>query len=131
MPELLAAAQGASLAFAPALAHWQASEGAPPLARAAHLDALTYLADDILVKVDRASMAVALEVRAPFLARAVVEYAFSLPDAFRMRGLTGKRVLRDAVHDLLPPPPRYCGGPEGIRNPGGRLAEWSIAPACG
>ena len=53
-------------------------------------------------KVDRASMAVALEVRAPFLARDVVEFAFQLPDSFRMRGLTGKRILRDAVRDLLP-----------------------------
>ena len=83
--------------------HWRESAGAPPLARATHLDALTYLPDDILVKVDRASMAVALEVRAPFLARDVVEFAFGLPDAYRMRGLTGKRLLRDAVRDLLPP----------------------------
>jgi asparagine synthase (glutamine-hydrolysing) len=81
---------------------WAASAGAPPLARAAHLDAVTYLPNDILVKVDRASMAVALEVRAPFLAREVVQYAFALPDTHRMRRLTGKRVLRDAVADLLP-----------------------------
>jgi asparagine synthase (glutamine-hydrolysing) len=81
---------------------WSHSRGAPLLARAGHLDALTYLPNDILTKVDRASMAVALEVRAPFLARAVVEFAFSLPDAYRMRGLTGKRILRDAVRDLLP-----------------------------
>jgi asparagine synthase (glutamine-hydrolysing) len=82
---------------------WRGSEGAQPIARAAHLDAMTYLPDDILVKVDRASMAVALEVRAPFLARDVVEFAFALPDAHRMKGLTGKRVLRAAVADLLPP----------------------------
>ena len=81
---------------------WAASAGAPLLARATHLDARTYLPNDILTKVDRASMAVALEVRAPFLAREVVEFAFSLPDAYRMRGLRGKRILRDAVRDLLP-----------------------------
>lgn len=81
---------------------WERSEGAPPLARAAHLDALTYLPNDILTKVDRASMAVALEVRAPFLAREVVDFAFGLPDEYRMRGLTGKRLLRDAVRDLVP-----------------------------
>jgi asparagine synthase (glutamine-hydrolysing) len=73
------------------------------LARASHLDATTYLPNDILTKVDRASMSVALEVRAPFLARDVVEYAFSLPDAYRMRRLRGKRILRDAVRDLIPP----------------------------
>ena len=81
---------------------WRESAGAPLLARATHLDATTYLPNDILVKVDRASMAVALEVRAPFLARDVVELAFSLPDSYRMRGLTGKRLLRDAVRPLLP-----------------------------
>ena len=84
-------------------AAWAASSGAPLLGRATHLDAMTYLPNDILTKVDRASMAVALEVRAPFLARDVVEYAFSLPDAYRMRRLQGKRILRDAVRDLLPP----------------------------
>jgi asparagine synthase (glutamine-hydrolysing) len=81
---------------------WSASEGAPPLGRACHLDALTYLPNDILMKVDRASMAVALEVRAPFLSRDVVEFAFSLPDAYRMRRLDGKRILRDAVRELVP-----------------------------
>ncbi|NJD08967.1 MAG: asparagine synthase (glutamine-hydrolyzing) [Gemmatimonadetes bacterium] len=102
-PEVFAAGGGGRAAFAPALAHWAGSAGAPLLARATHLDALTYLPDDILVKVDRASMAVALEVRAPFLARAVVEFAFGLPDSFRMKRYTGKRILRDAVRDLLPP----------------------------
>ena len=78
------------------------SEGAEPLARATHLDAVTYLPNDILMKVDRASMRVALEVRAPFLARAVTEFAFSLPDSFRMRGRSGKRLLKDAARPLLP-----------------------------
>jgi asparagine synthase (glutamine-hydrolysing) len=82
---------------------WLESAGAPLLARATHLDATTYLPNDILTKVDRASMSVALEVRAPFLARDIVEFAFSLPDSYRMRGLRGKRILRDAVRDLLPP----------------------------
>jgi asparagine synthase (glutamine-hydrolysing) len=83
-------------------AAWAASEGAPLLARDGYIDAVTYLPNDILMKVDRASMAVALEVRAPFLSREVVEFAFSLPDAYRMKGLTGKRILRDAVADLVP-----------------------------
>ena len=81
---------------------WAASEGAPPLARATRLDATTYLPNDILMKVDRASMRVALEVRAPMLARDVVEFAFSLPDSFRMRGRSGKRLLKDSVRVLLP-----------------------------
>jgi asparagine synthase (glutamine-hydrolysing) len=102
LPDVLHAAGGAD-PLEPVLRQWALSEGAPLLARATHLDATTYLPGDILAKVDRASMAVALEVRAPFLARRVVELAFSVPDAYRMRGLTGKRMLRDAVRDLLPP----------------------------
>jgi asparagine synthase (glutamine-hydrolysing) len=81
---------------------WAQSAGAEPLARATHLDALTYLPNDILTKVDRAAMRVALEVRAPFLARAVVELAFAVPDSYRMRATRGKLMLRDAVKDLLP-----------------------------
>jgi asparagine synthase (glutamine-hydrolysing) len=81
---------------------WAQSEGAEPLARATHLDALTYLPNDILTKVDRASMRVALEVRAPFLARDVVEFAFALPDRYRMRGNSGKRLLKDTARTLLP-----------------------------
>lgn len=100
-PELLESLVGTD-PWAAVQRAWAGSAGAPPLARATHLDATTYLPNDILAKVDRASMAVALEVRAPLLARPVVEFAFSLPDAYRMRGLTGKRILRDAVRDLLP-----------------------------
>jgi asparagine synthase (glutamine-hydrolysing) len=101
-PDVLAAAGQADGALAAFERAWAASAGAPLLARATHLDAVTYLPNDILMKVDRASMAVALEVRAPFLARDVVEFAFAQPDGYRMRGLTGKRMLRDAVRDLLP-----------------------------
>jgi asparagine synthase (glutamine-hydrolysing) len=90
-------------AFADVVRAWEQSGTGEPLARATHLDAMMYLPNDILTKVDRASMRVALEVRAPFLARDVVELAFSVPDSFRMKGTTGKRMLRDAVKDLLPP----------------------------
>lgn len=66
-------------------------------------DALIYLPQDILVKVDRASMAHSLEVRAPFLDRRVVELAFSLPRSWHRRGFSGKRMLHDAFGGLLPP----------------------------
>ena len=65
-------------------------------------DALIYLPQDILLKVDRASMAHAVEARAPFLDRAVVELAFSLPRPWHRRGTTGKRMLRETFTDLLP-----------------------------
>lgn len=65
-------------------------------------DALIYLPQDILVKVDRASMAQALEARSPFLDRDVVELAFSLPRRWHRRGWSGKRMLYEAFGDLLP-----------------------------
>ena len=65
-------------------------------------DSLIYLPQDILVKVDRASMANSLETRAPFLDKAVVELAFSLPRRWHRRGISGKRMLKEAFYDLLP-----------------------------
>jgi asparagine synthase (glutamine-hydrolysing) len=70
-----------------------------PRAAAAYTDLLTYLPEDILVKVDIASMANGLEVRCPFLDRAVVDLALRMPTAVRR----GKGVLRRAFRDLLPP----------------------------
>ena len=67
------------------------------------LDTRLYLAEDILTKVDRASMAVSLEVRAPFLDPRVAEYAASLPVNYKLRGRTTKYILKRAVGDLLPP----------------------------
>ncbi len=61
-----------------------------------------YLAGDILVKVDRASMAVGLETRAPFLDPEVIELACGLPPALRIRGFETKAVCRRLARDLLP-----------------------------
>jgi asparagine synthase (glutamine-hydrolysing) len=71
--------------------------------RMQHLDTQLYLAEDILTKVDRASMAVSLEVRAPFLDRRVAEFAASLPAHYKLRGRKTKYILKRAVEDLLPP----------------------------
>ena len=65
-------------------------------------DALIYLPQDILVKVDRASMGNSLESRAPFLDRDVVELAFSLPRRWHRSGILGKKMLRQAFSDILP-----------------------------
>lgn len=62
-----------------------------------------YLGDGVLTKVDRASMAVGLEVRAPFLDSQVVALACALTPDLRLRGLQTKHLLKRAVRDLLPP----------------------------
>src|SRR5258705_2248271 len=72
------------------------------LTRMQNLDTRLYLAEDILTKVDRASMAVSLEVRAPFLDPRVAEFAASLPPVYKLRGNTTKYILKKAVDDLLP-----------------------------
>lgn len=68
-----------------------------------HLDTRLYLAEDILTKVDRASMAVSLEVRAPFLDPRVAEFAATLPLNYKLRGGKTKYILKRAVADLVPP----------------------------
>jgi asparagine synthase (glutamine-hydrolysing) len=71
--------------------------------RMQYLDTKLYLAEDILGKVDRTSMAVSLEVRAPFLDKRVVEYAASLPSSYKLHGRSTKYILKRAVAPLLPP----------------------------
>ena len=73
------------------------------VSRMQSVDTHLYLAEDILTKVDRASMAVSLEVRAPFLDPRVAEFAASLPCNYRLRGLKTKYILKKAVRELLPP----------------------------
>jgi asparagine synthase (glutamine-hydrolysing) len=77
--------------------------GAPdPLSRIQYIDFKTYLPDDILVKVDRASMAHSLEVRCPLLDHRVVEYAAALPARIKLRGRQSKLILKQAVESIVP-----------------------------
>lgn len=79
-----------------------ASDAGDSLGRLMALDLGTYLPDDILVKVDIASMTHSLEARSPLCDHHVVELAASIPSAFKLRGLTGKVVLKKAFADLVP-----------------------------
>jgi len=67
------------------------------------LDTQFYLAEDILTKVDRASMAVSLEVRAPYLDPRVAEFAAALPPRYKLHGYTSKYILKKAAKGLVPP----------------------------
>ena len=75
---------------------------ATDLNQALYVDIRTWLANDILVKVDRASMSVGLEARVPFLDPALVEYSLRLPTRLKMHGLRRKVVLRRAMRGRLP-----------------------------
>lgn len=75
---------------------------APAASRMMYCDAVTYLPDDILVKVDRASMAVALETRVPFLDHRVAELAARIPLDLKVRGGRGKHILRELLYRNLP-----------------------------
>ncbi|MFN0111961.1 MAG: asparagine synthase (glutamine-hydrolyzing) [Blastocatellia bacterium] len=73
------------------------------LARAQYADIKLYLADDILTKVDRASMAVSLEARCPLLDHRLMELAARIPSSLKLRGREGKHIFKRAVGHLLPP----------------------------
>ena len=85
------------------LAPWFArANGAGVVDAALLADTMTYLPNDLLVKVDIASMAVSLEARSPFLDHHVIELAASLPEGLKLRGLTTKYLLKKTLTKLLP-----------------------------
>jgi asparagine synthase (glutamine-hydrolysing) len=98
--------------------------------RAQLLDVELYLPDDLLVKVDIASMANSLEVRAPFLDRCLLEYALQLPTSLMIRGTRRKWVLRKAFADTLPPE-NLARRKQGFGVPIGRWLREDLRPLLG
>jgi asparagine synthase (glutamine-hydrolysing) len=86
----------------PLAAHFAAMDGFDPITGELYLDLKTYLVDDIMVKVDRMSMAASLEAREPLLDHKLAEFAFSLPGHLKLHGSTTKWIFKKTLERLLP-----------------------------
>jgi asparagine synthase (glutamine-hydrolysing) len=82
--------------------HYDRADTSDPLSKIQYLDIKTYLTDDILAKVDRASMAVSLEVRAPLLDHKLMETAARIPSQLKLKNGVGKYIFKKSVADVLP-----------------------------
>lgn len=79
------------------------AESLDDITRTGYIDVKTYLVDDILVKVDRMSMATSLEARVPYLDHRIVEFCYSLPPQLKMKGYQTKYLLQKTFWNALPP----------------------------
>ena len=99
--------------------HYDRARALDPLSRIQYVDMKTYLVDDILVKVDRASMANSLEVRCPLLDHKLMELIAQIPVGLKLHNGTGKYIFKKALERVLPrglkPPQERVLGP---------VAEW-------
>jgi len=82
--------------------HWERAKDQAFMARLLYVDMKTYLPDDILTKVDRASMAVSLEARVPILDHKVVELAARIPFRYKINGDMTKFILKDMIRPWMP-----------------------------
>ncbi len=89
-------------AFSVLQAYFDRAAHLDPLSRIQYVDIKTYLVDDILTKVDRTSMAHALEVRVPILDHEVMEFAATIPASYKLRNGEGKYIFKKALDNLLP-----------------------------
>jgi asparagine synthase (glutamine-hydrolysing) len=103
---------------------YQSVEGVDPRDRFMHFDMTRYLPGDLLVKVDRASMATSLEAREPFLDQETAALAAALPMKWKIRGTANKYILRRLLHRHLPPA-LYERPKQGFSAP---IGEWLRGP---
>lgn len=89
-------------AFSPVSFHLESCRSSDMLSRLEYLDLKLYLQDDLLVKVDRMSMANSLEIRVPFLDHNFVKLAASIPSSLKLKGFKSKFILKKAMTSLLP-----------------------------
>jgi asparagine synthase (glutamine-hydrolysing) len=110
-------------------AGWLGGSGARGLDRALKADLSGWLPDNLLMKVDRMSMAHGLEVRVPFLDHRLVELGFRMPVRLKRRGKTGKVILREAFADRLGPTLSQRGK-QGFDLPMGKWLRGVMRPAA-
>jgi asparagine synthase (glutamine-hydrolysing) len=118
-PEFIQATAGDS-AVASLREAFDLTSGLDPIDAALSVDVQTYLPDDLLVKVDTASMAHGLEPRSPLLDHVLLEFAATLPVSMKIRGRQGKQLLRRVARDLVPE--KILNGPK--RGFGVPLDRW-------
>jgi asparagine synthase (glutamine-hydrolysing) len=82
--------------------YYEQADTTDPLSRIQYVDIKTYLPDDILTKVDRASMAVSLELRAPILDHKLMQTVASIPSGLKLHGDTGKYIFKKSLEKILP-----------------------------
>ena len=116
----LAATPAVSQLFAAEAERFETVDHGDAINRILYTDCRLGLPGDMLAKVDISSMANALEVRVPFLDHRLVECAFRIPGRWKIRALRGKRILRRAFRDVLPPEIRRRGK-RGFEPP---VGEW-------
>ena len=83
--------------------YYEDVKGLEQLDQHLYVDCMTWLTDDILVKVDRASMYSSIDARAPYLDYEVVCYAAALPTPLKLNGVKTKYILKEALKEILPP----------------------------
>ena len=82
--------------------HFERTRGLDPLSRLLYVDLKTWLANDMLVKVDRMSMANGLEIRSPLLDQRIIEFAATVPSGLKYRGRTSKYLLKRYLETRVP-----------------------------